>query len=390
MSLKRINYWLIASLCFFLAIPSEPALAKDLLQLQWGYDITNGGQNATSSYSMKSVTDAMGNESLLVTKVDKNNDYYIDSVDAKTGKLLWSIPTDNEYKLSDDGYMFIFADNQVSAKHIATGEIRWTAPLPGPPEDFLRYYGPESAYPRENGSLYVVADSGDLKSSTLYYYDINGNLSRSFKVPYFIEQIKDNVIIGKKDYNHPDLYLISLTSGQKIKTIAGGKGYNRIMSLSDGTFLHYNIYKKTITLKGYNSTGQLHWTKQLPYNEYSTELYALKGRFIFVDVKNKRIKLYSSSGKLIAEKAYMPEPRTYNRGLMPLNVAVDGTSFMFTSVKNDKDELVIMDTSNLNVLYTYKNGEFDIEKESLYLNNTTGLYIMSDEGRTLVSTQLIK
>lgn len=136
MSLKRINYWLIASLCIFLAIPSEPALAKDLLQFQWGYDITNGGQSATSSYSMKSVTDTMGNESLLVTKADKNNDYYIDSVDAKTGKLLWSIPTNNEYKLSDDGYMFIFHDNQVSAKHIATGEIRWTAPLPGTQEDF--------------------------------------------------------------------------------------------------------------------------------------------------------------------------------------------------------------------------------------------------------------
>ncbi|MDQ0660182.1 PQQ-binding-like beta-propeller repeat protein [Paenibacillus sp. W2I17] len=383
MSLKRINYWLIASLFIFLAIPSEPALAKDLLQFQWGYDITNDGQSATSSYSIKSVTDAMGNESLLVTKAGKNNDYYIDSVDAKTGELLWSIPTDNEYTLSDDGYMFIFHDNQVSAKHIATGQIRWTASLPGPPEDW-RLYSAESGSPGENGSLYVIADSDDLKSSTLYYYDANGNLSRKFKVPYFMQQIHGDVIVGSKFGNHPDLYLISLTTGKKIKTITGGKGYNGIKSLSDGTLLYYNIYKKTITLKGYNSTGQLKWTKQLPYKEYSTELFALKDRFVFVDYKNKRIKLYSSSGKLIAEKAYLPVSYP--------NMALDGTSLMFKSEKNDEDELelIIMDTSNLNVLYTYKNDEFDLNDERLFLNNTTGLYILSDEGRTLVSTQLIK
>ncbi|MDT9723324.1 hypothetical protein QVE09_31000 [Paenibacillus sp. ClWae2A] len=390
MSLKRINYWLIASLCFFLAIPSEPALAKDLLQFQWGYDITNGGQSATSSYSMKSVTDAMGNESLLVTKVDKNNDYYIDSVDAKTGELLWSIPTDNEYTLSDDGYMFIFADNQVSAKHIATGQIRWTASLPGPPEDFLRYYGPESAYPRENGSLYVVMHADDSKSSTLYYYDTKGNSIQKFKVPYLIEQITGNVIIGKKFSDHPDFYMSSLTTGKKIKTIAGGKGYNQIMSVSDDTLLHYSIHKKTMTLKAYNSAGKIRWTKELPYIDYSTEIVALKDRFLFVDAKNKRIKLYSSAGKLIAEKAYLPIPTTYNIYWMPLHMAVDGTSFMFTAKKNGNDELVIMDTSNLKVLFTYKKGEFDLEKERLFLNNTTGLYILSDEGRTLVSTQLIK
>ncbi|MGO4734202.1 hypothetical protein [Paenibacillus sp. 2KB_22] len=390
MSLKRINYWLIASLCIFLAIPSEPALAKDLLQFQWGYDITNGGQSATSSYSMKSVTDAMGNESLLVTKAGKNNDYYIDSVDAKTGELLWSIPTDNEYTLSDDGYMFIFHDNQVSAKHIATGEIHWTAPLPGPPEDFLRYYGPESSYPRENGSLYVVADSGDLKSSTLYYYDINGNLSRNFKVPYFIEKITGNIIISKKFSDHPDFYISSLTTGKKIKTITGGKGYNQIMGLSDDTLLHYSIHKKIMTLKAYNSSGKIRWTKELPYIDYSTEIVALKDRFLFVDAKNKRIKLYSSAGKLIAEKAYLPIPTTYNSYWMPLHMAVDGTSFMFTAKKNGNTELIIMDTSNLNVLYTYKNGEFDLSEDRLFLNNTTGLYILSDEGRTLVSTRLIK
>ncbi|MFL0377418.1 PQQ-binding-like beta-propeller repeat protein [Paenibacillus amylolyticus] len=381
MSLKRINYWLIASLCFFLAIPSEPALAKDLLQLQWGYDITNDGQSATSSYSMKSVTDAMGNESLLVTKVNKNNDYYIDSVDAKTGELLWSIPTDNEYTLSDDGYMFIFHDNQVSAKHIATGQIRWTASLPGPPEDW-RLYSAESGSPGENGSLYVIADSDDSKSSTLYYYDTNGNLSRKFKVPYFMQQIHGDVIVGSTFGDHPDLYLISLTTGKKIKTITGGKGYNGIKSLSDGTLLYYNIYKKTLTLKGYNSTGQLKWTKQLPYKENSTELFALKDRFVFVDYKNKRIKLYSSSGRLIAEKAYLPVSYP--------NMALDGTSLMFTAKKNGNNELIIMDTSNLDVLYTYKKGEFDLNEERLFLNNTTGLYILSDEGRTLVSTQLIK
>lgn len=103
-----------------------------------------------------------------------------------------------------------------------------------------------------------------------------------------------------------------------------------------------------------------------------------------MDYKNKRIKLYSSSGKLIAEKAYLPVSYP--------NMALDGTSLMFKSEKNDEDELelIIMDTSNLNVLYTYKNGEFDLNDERLFLNNTTGLYILSDEGRTLVSTQLIK
>ncbi|WP_434749305.1 hypothetical protein [Paenibacillus amylolyticus] len=107
MKLKRINYWLIASLCFFLVIPSEPTLAQDLLQPQWEYDITNGGKNRTSSYSMKKDIDATGNESLFIHKVGKNNDYYIDSVDAKTGKLLWSMPTNNEYQLSHYGYIFI-------------------------------------------------------------------------------------------------------------------------------------------------------------------------------------------------------------------------------------------------------------------------------------------
>ncbi len=47
-----------------------------------------------------------------------------------------------------------------------------------------------------------------------------------------------------------------------------------------------------------------------------------------------------------------------------------------------------MDTTNLNVLHTYKNGELDIENESLYLHNTTGLYIISNEGRTLVNMEL--
>ena len=178
MKLKQINYWLIVSLCLFLVIPSEPTLAQALLQPQWEYDITNGGKSSTSSYSMRKVIDATGNESLLINKAGNNNDYYIDSVDAKTGKLLWSMPTDNEYKLSNDGYIFIFKNNKVSAKHVATGRVIWTAALPGAPEEWRRD-GVEVASPGENGSLYLFWRSDDNKSSTLYYYDNKGKLSKS-------------------------------------------------------------------------------------------------------------------------------------------------------------------------------------------------------------------
>ncbi|SCZ08943.1 PQQ-like domain-containing protein [Paenibacillus polysaccharolyticus] len=381
MKLKRIKYWFIASLCLFLVIPSEPTLAQAFLQPQWEYDITNGGKSSTSSHSMRKVIDATGNESLLINKAGKNNDYYIDSVDAKTGRLLWSMPTDNEYQISDDGYIFIFKNNKVSAKHIATGRVIWTATLPGAPEEWRRG-GAEAASPGENGSLYLFWNSDDNKSSTLYYYNTKGKLSKKLKVPYFMYQIDGDMIVGSKFGDHPDLYLISLNTGKKIKTIAGSKGYNRIRRLSDGTFLHYNIYKNTMTLKGYNSTGQLNWTKQLPYKEYSTELYALEDRFLYVDVKNNRIKLYSSSGRMIAEKPYL------RAGL--INMALDAKSFMFPSVKDDKEELIIMDTNNLNILQVINSGELDLENESMYLHNKTGLYFINNKGRTLVSTQLSK
>ncbi|WP_434749304.1 hypothetical protein [Paenibacillus amylolyticus] len=215
----------------------------------------------------------------------------------------------------------------MSAKHVATGRVIWKAALPGAPEEWRRD-GAEAAIPGKNGSLYLFWRSDDNKSSTLYYYDTKGNLSKKLKAPYFMYQIHGDVIVGSKFGDHPDLYLISLNTGKKIKTITGGKGYNGIRSLSDGTFLQYNIYKKMKTLKGYNSSGQLNWTKQLPYTEYFTRFYELNGRFLFVDVKNNQIKLYSSSGKLIAEKPYLPEPRTYNRDYTPLNVAVDSTSLV--------------------------------------------------------------
>ena len=69
-------------------------------------------------------------------------------------------------------------------------------------------------------------------------------------------------------------------------------------------------------------------------------------------------------------------------------MALDATSFMFLSFENDKEELIIMDTNNLNILHVYNNGEFNLDNESMYLHNTTGLYLISNKGRTLVSTQL--
>ncbi|GGH70013.1 hypothetical protein GCM10008014_54010 [Paenibacillus silvae] len=391
MKLKQFNYWLIASLCFFLASPSEPALAKDLMQFQWGYDITNGGQSRTSSHLIESVTDAMGNQSLIVTK-EGYNDAYIDILDAKTGALLWSIPIFNRgYVLSDDGYMFIFDEKKVSARHVYSGQVIWTAPLPKLPLKFSYYYWPELAFPRENGSLYLALDSEE--KSTLYHYNSKGKISQKFKLPYLIEQIKGDVIISKKYSDHPDVHINSLSTGKKIKTIVGTKGYNQFIALSDGTLMQYNLQENTMILKAYNSAGQIKWTKQLPYNtrfDSSSAIVALKDRFLFVDAKNKRIKLYTSAGKLIAESAYLPLRNNYNGYWEPLNVAIDGTSFMFLTSKNGNDELVIMDTSNLNVLSSYKKSEFDLDKEFLFLNNTTGLYIISDEGRNLVSMQLSK
>nr|WP_154960801.1 hypothetical protein [Paenibacillus xylanexedens] len=388
MKLKRIKYWFIASLCLFLVIPSEPTLAQALLQPQWEYDITNGGKSRTSSHSIESVTDAMGNQSMIVTKVDDRH-AYIDSIDAKTGELRWSMPSDDYFVLSEDGYMFIFHYNQVIAKHVYSGQVIWTASLPEPSKKFSYYSWRENAFPKENGSLYLVVNSSDSKS-TLYHYDSKGQRSKKFTLSHVIEQIAGEIIISKKYSDHPDSYIHSLSTGKKISMISNGKDYYSSMVLSDNTLLQYNIEKNKLILNAYNAAGKKKWSKQLPYLEYTTDIVALKDRFLFVDAKNKRIRLYTSAGKLITEKNYLPVPSNYNRYWKSIDMAQDGTSFMFTVKQNGQDEIIIMDTSNLNVLFTYKRSEFNFDKDYLFLNNMADLYVLTDEGQTLFKNQLSK
>ncbi|KOP68294.1 hypothetical protein AMS62_25870 [Bacillus sp. FJAT-18019] len=382
MKWKFAKSMLIASLIMPLFAFGTPAHAKELPQPEWVVNVAKGTWSLPTIHNWGIVVDSQGNESLLGLKTAANKNY-LENVDPTTGEIKWSIPQDFGFFPADDGYIFMVEKkNKISAMNLATGKKVWASTLPFTQEPYDSYYYYDDMYPGDNGSLYVVSNSKDYKS-TLYYYDSTGHKSKKYTLPYLIVDIEGDYVFAKTYNDDPNTYIMSLATGKKIRTVSDGNSYLPVDVLKDGTLIAQNVVKNTLTLKAFNPSGQLKWTKKLPYVNERTKVYVLQDRFLFVDGKNNTLKMYASDGKLIASKSYKPIGTGYNRYWELVHVAKDQQSFMFTINKGNKYEVIIMDSQNMNVIkkFTdidyYKSGDYEI------LNNKTEFYIIDSYGKSI-------
>lgn len=374
---------LIASLLIPLFAYGTPAHAKELPQAEWSVKVTNGTWSLPTIHSFGIVVDSQGNESLLGLKT-AGNKRYLENVDPATGQIRWSIPQDFGFFPSDDGYIFMVEKkNKISAMHLATGKKVWTSTLPITQEPYDSYYHyDEDMYQGDNGSMYVVSHSKDDKS-TLYHYDSTGHRTKKYTVPYLIVGIEGDYVFAKTYNDDPDTYIMSLATGKKIRKVTDGNSYIPVNVLKDGTLIAQNVVKNTLTLKAFNPSGQLKWTKKLPYVNERTKVYVLQDRFLFIDGKNNTLKLYASDGKLIASKSYRPIGTGYNRYWELAYIAKDQQSFMFTINKGKKYEVIIMDSKNLNVIKSFTEDEYYNNSDYELLNNKTDFYIIDSYGKSI-------
>lgn len=378
MKWKFAKSMLIASLFILLFAFGTPVHAKELPQPEWVVDVSNGKWIHPSSPTWGIVVDSQGNQSMIALKTAANK-VYLENMDPTTGQIRWSIPQDIGFIPSEDGYIFMVEkNNQISAMHLATGKKLWTSTLPFVEEVY--YY--DDIYPGENGSLYVVSHSKDNKS-TLYYYDSTGHRTKKYTVPYSIVDIEGDYVFAKTYNDDPNTYIMSLATGKKIRTITDGNSFIPVNVLKDGTLIAQNVVKNTLTLKAYQPSGQLKWTKKLPYVNGRTEVHTLQDRFLFIDGKNNTLKLYASDGKLIASKSYKPIGTSYNRFWGLMYIAKDQQSFMFTINKGKKHEIIIMDSKNLNVIESFTKDEYDNNSDYEFLHNKTELYIIDSYGKSI-------
>jgi len=381
---KVVKSMIIASLFIPLFAFGTPAHAKDLPQPEWVVEVANGEWSPPSSRDWGVMVDSQGNENLLVLKtVAKKN--YLENVDPTTGQIRWSIPQDFGFFPSEDGYIFMIENkNQISAMHLASGEKLWTSPLPFTREIYGSYYYYDDMYPGNNGSLYVVTHSNDDKS-TLYYYDSTGHKTKKYTLPYPNVNIEGDYVFAKTYSDDPDTYILSLATGKKIRTVTDPdpNSYISVNVLKDGTLIVQNVVNNTLTLKAYHPSGQLKWTKKLPYVSYRTEVYVLQDRFLFVDGKNNTLKLYASDGKLIASKSYKPVFTGYNNYVGLMYIAKDQQSFMFTINKGKNYEIIIMDSLNMNVIKSFTEKEYYRNSDYELLNNKTDLFIIDRNGKSI-------
>ncbi|MGG3281021.1 PQQ-binding-like beta-propeller repeat protein [Paenibacillus solani] len=380
MKWKFAKSMLIASIIMPLLAYGTPAHAKELSQPEWVVDVAKGTWSLPTIHNWGIVKDSQGNESLLGLKTAANKNY-LENIDPTTGQIRWSIPQDFGFFPSEDGYIFMVEKkNQISAMHLASGKKLWTSTLPFSQEPYDSYYYYENMYPGDNGSLYVVSDSKDHKS-TLYYYDSAGHKTKKYTVPYLIVNIEGDYVFAKTYNDDPNTYIINLATGKKIRTVTDGNSYLPVNVLKDGTLIAQNVAKNTLTLKAFNPSGQLKWTKKLPYVNGRTEVYTLQDRFLFIDGKSDTLKLYASDGKLISSKSYKPIGTGYNRYWSLAYVAKDQQSFMFTVNKGNKYEIIIMDSKNLNVIKSFTEDEYYNNSDYELLNNKTDLYIIDSYGK---------
>jgi len=372
---------LIASLIVPLFTFGTPAHAKELPQPEWVVDVARGEWSLPTIHNWGIVVDSQGNESLLGLKTVANKNY-LENIDPTTGQIRWTIPQDIGFFPSDDGYIFMVEQkNKISAMHLATGKKVWTSTLPFTQEPYSSYYY-DDMYPGNNGSLYVVSNSKDDKS-TLYYYDSNGHKAKKYTLPYLIVNIEGDYVFAKTYNDDPNTYIINLATGKKIRTVTDGYSYIPVNVLKDGTLIAQNVVKNTLTLKAYQPSGQLKWTKKLPYVSGKTEVYTLQDRFLFIDGKNNTLKLYASNGKLIASKSYKPIGTGYNRYWELVYIANDQQSFMFTIKKGKNYEIIIMDSKNMNVIKSFTEDEYYNNSDYELLHNKTDLYIIDSYGKNI-------
>lgn len=382
MKWKFAKSMIIASLLIPLFAYGTPAQAKELPQAEWSVKVTNGTWSLPSIHNFGIVVDSQGNESLLGLKT-AGNKRYLENVDPTTGQIRWSIPQDFGFFPSDDGYIFMVEKkNKISAMHLATGKKSWTSTLPFTQEPYDSFYYYDDMYQGDNGSLYVVSHSKDDKS-TLYHYDSTGHRTKKYTVPYLIVDIEGNYVFAKTYNDDPNTYIMSLATGKKIRTVTDGHSYIPVNVLKDGTLIAQNVVKNTLTLKAFNPSGQLKWTKKLPYVSDKTEVYTLQDRFLFIDGNNNTLKLYASDGKLISSKSYKPIGTGYNRYWGLTYIAKDQQSFMFTTKKGKKYEVYIMDSKNLNIIKSFTEDEYYNNNDYELLNNKTDLYIIDSLGKSI-------
>ncbi|WP_339237921.1 hypothetical protein MKX40_26755 [Paenibacillus sp. FSL R5-0517] len=378
MRMKILNCLLIASMISSMLALSSFANFKSLPAPQWTSTIPDRGWSTGQYTSPTITTDAEGNQHIIGLK-EKGNQGFLENMDGKTGEIKWSIPLNGTYNVSNDGYLFMFENNQITVMNLATGYTIWTRELPPEFKDY-NYYGEK--YPSKNGTLYATIASRDGKSSTIYHYNSEGRKTKKYTLPYSEIQIDGDYLFAKTYSDDPNTYVINLDTGKKIRTFPNGKNFVPVSVMGDGTLLYQNIVKNTLHVKAYSPKGTLKWNKKFSYEHSKTDLVIIQSNFLLFDRKKNKLTLYNSKGALLASKPFDYKYDYIRDFIEVFKIASDQKSFMYTVKKGNNYEHQLIDSSNLKIIsripFNMNDRDHMGDRYSFILNNRTQIYLLDN------------